>query len=118
VVDAMAIGRYAVSRQAYTPGPDVAVQSELVLWVDQSRPGALAGATLTFSDVPATPGSQQGTWIFVDLPSEEFDAWYRIVRHERPVSLVWDAAGTGVVTYVALRTGDEPLGEGVDTSPP
>jgi hypothetical protein len=34
------------------------------------------------------------------------------------VSLVWDAAGTGVVTYVALRTGDEPLGEGVDTSPP
>ncbi|MFC5140584.1 hypothetical protein ACFPK1_20270 [Actinomycetospora rhizophila] len=116
-LDVMRIGSYAVSRHVRTPGVNASVESELVLWADPAHPGQLSGATMSFSDVPATPGSRQGTWLFVLLPAAEFDVWYRLVRHERPVSLHWDVSNSGVPIYAALVTGSEPLGEGVDTSP-
>lgn len=88
-------------------------------------------ATFAFSDFFGTPsdhpnqvvgyltdGGFSGLSVAGWLPADEFEHYYDIVRHERPISVRYQyrdygqSYGTGYLREVGLGTDVEPIGEG------
>lgn len=66
---------------------------------------------------PGNTMTISGSRLTVNYPSGQFRTHFAILQTERPAFFQWDTDTTGMVTKVALLTGEEFPGEGpTDTS--
>jgi hypothetical protein len=116
----MRIGSYILSRRIFLKregGSMAHAETILELRPHASDNGAVATALVSFVADPRA-GQLSGDYVSTFLAADEFHLWYEVLRAEDPVWFAWDALHTdGTVTFVALGTGIEPPGEGIDVSP-
>jgi hypothetical protein len=73
----MKIGEYILSRRISAPGPQPQAGTVLELRKATSDTGPVSGAMVYFTDQPR-PATRTDDWLYVLLPSAEFDLWYRV----------------------------------------
>ena len=115
---AMPIGKYTLSRRVFT-GPGAPAETVLTLQPPPGDTGQIHLVVAYFYAEPEDSELVNGNSLFVRLDADEFDLWYRILQTEDPVGLAWSTRDDDdtKVAIVVLYTGDEPPGEGFDSSP-
>jgi hypothetical protein len=110
------VGRYIVTRRAFAQpaGGGSDPEGRMTLFPHPDDPTPVDESLLFFRGPFAGDVVSQGTVTAVRsiLPPAEFEQWYRILRAEDPVFLIWEENPDHSLLMISLSSGRERPGEG------
>jgi hypothetical protein len=110
------VGLYLAARRAFAAQPggaDSNPEGRMPLFPHPDDPTSVGESLLFFRGPFGGDVVSNGTTTAVRsiLPPEEFEQWYRILRAEEPVFLVWEKNPDDSLLMVGLSSGRERPGE-------